>query len=217
MKEYHKIETLFKFDGEKKRHIPGDFYNETVEYLKDFKWIFTEKVDGTNFRIHWDGHELSYGGRTSKSQFSTNQIKFITEELLTEDLEILIEQKFKEKPITIYGELYGKDIQKVGSSYSSEYEFKVFDILIPIMGKPISEKFVSREVLEFIVKDLGLDIVPVVLEGTIDEGLSYIKNNNKSTFSEAPLEGIVGVPKGNILDGNGTRIIVKLKKRDLEK
>lgn len=25
------------------------------DYLKDNTWIFTEKVDGTNIRIMWDG------------------------------------------------------------------------------------------------------------------------------------------------------------------
>ena len=38
--------------------IVGDFRNETVEYLKDNKWVFTHKIDGTNVRVFWDGHKV---------------------------------------------------------------------------------------------------------------------------------------------------------------
>lgn len=54
-------------DGSKKL-IEGKFRNECVEYLKDLEWIFTEKVDGTNVRVHWDGHKVSFGGRTDNTQ-----------------------------------------------------------------------------------------------------------------------------------------------------
>ena len=52
MVEYNKIETVFNRDttGTKKL-IRGDWRNEAVEYLKDSKWQFTEKFDGTNIRV----------------------------------------------------------------------------------------------------------------------------------------------------------------------
>ena len=37
--------------------------NKTVELLKDCIWEFTEKIDGTNLRLNWDGHDMAYGGR----------------------------------------------------------------------------------------------------------------------------------------------------------
>lgn len=218
MKEYHKIETLFEFDMKTKKFKNNVFNNKTVELLKNHLWEFTEKVDGTNFRIHWDGHKLTYGGRTSASEFNSEQIEFIEQNLVNEDMEILIEQKFKDKEVTIFGELYGKKIQKVGNLYNPDnYEFKVFDIYLPIKEKPISNKYVNRIVVNSIAKDLGFDVVPVILIGNIEEAISYVMKNDKSTFSEAPLEGLVGVPKGNLLDENGERIIIKIKKRDLLK
>lgn len=59
MVEYNKIETVFNRDttGTKKL-IRGDWRNEAVEYLKDSKWQFTEKFDGTNIRVIWDGHYI---------------------------------------------------------------------------------------------------------------------------------------------------------------
>jgi len=69
MNAYTKIETVYKrdIDGTKKL-IEGDFRNEAVEFLKDKDWIFTEKVDGTNIGIVWDGHKVSYQGRTERAQ-----------------------------------------------------------------------------------------------------------------------------------------------------
>ena len=66
MIEYVKIETPYirSEDGSKKL-IEGQFRNETVRYLKDAIWEFTEKVDGTNISIVWDGHKVEFHGRTT--------------------------------------------------------------------------------------------------------------------------------------------------------
>lgn len=55
MKEYHKIQTCFKRDEKTKRIIEGDWTLPEFEYLKDCQWVFTEKVDGTNIRVMWNG------------------------------------------------------------------------------------------------------------------------------------------------------------------
>ena len=69
MKTYEKIEGLFVRDCDgTKRMIEGEFRNSTVEFLKDAQWEFTEKIDGTNIRICWDGHKVTFGGRTENSQ-----------------------------------------------------------------------------------------------------------------------------------------------------
>ena len=65
MIEYVKIETPFirAEDGSKKL-IEGKYRNETVAYLKDSLWEFTEKIDGTNISIVWDGHKVEFHGST---------------------------------------------------------------------------------------------------------------------------------------------------------
>ena len=68
MTTYNKIETLFNRDMEgSKQLIEGDYRNEAVKFLKDATWQFTEKIDGTNIRIMWDGHKITYGGRTERA------------------------------------------------------------------------------------------------------------------------------------------------------
>ena len=63
LQTYHKIETLFERDEKTKKLINGKFRDETIEFLKDNTWVFTEKVDGTNIRVYWDGHRVQFAGR----------------------------------------------------------------------------------------------------------------------------------------------------------
>ena len=57
MRKYEKIDTLFARDMEgTKKLMPGVFRDPTIEYLAHLDWDWTEKVDGTNIRIYWDGH-----------------------------------------------------------------------------------------------------------------------------------------------------------------
>lgn len=210
MKLYHKIEPIWRFDGDLKKHIKGEYSNDLVELLKEHLWTFTEKVDGTNFRIIWDGYNLTYGGRTHKSQFSKMQIDFIETHLVNEAQEHLFEQKFGDKVCIVYGELYGVKIQKGGHLYTDNkgLAFKVFDI-------EINDIFLTYGSMVELSKELGYDFVPLALVGTIEEGLSFIKNNKTSLFSLAKLEGLVGKPVGDFRDRLGKRIVIKLKERDL--
>ena len=76
--EYHKIDTLFE-RGEDKKLIEGQFRDEAIEFLKDNKWQFTEKIDGTNIRVYWDGHRVSFHGRTDKAQIPADLVNRLNE------------------------------------------------------------------------------------------------------------------------------------------
>ena len=70
MKEYHKIQTVFKRDPETKYKtlIYGEYALSEFEYLKDNLWVFTEKVDGTNIHIMFNGLGIKFGGKTDRAQ-----------------------------------------------------------------------------------------------------------------------------------------------------
>ena len=210
MKEYHKIETVFNrdIDGTKKL-IEGDFRSETLEYLKDCTFVWTSKVDGTNTRVHWDGHKVTLGGRTDRAQIPTDLVNFLTEKFCTNEAEELFEQKFGETEVTLYGEGYGRKIQGVGSLYIPDgVSFIMFDVMI-------GGVWLKREDVEDIAMCFGVDVVPIVGEGTIAEAVEYVKTHEKSTLNpNAPLEGIVCRPKVELLDRMGRRVIVKIKRRD---
>jgi len=210
MKEYHKIETLFERDMEgTKKLIKGKFRNECVEYLKDNEWIFTEKVDGTNIRIFWDGHKVTFGGRTENAQLPGGVVERLQELFLNNETEELLEQKFGENEVIFFGEGYGGKIQK-GSGYKNTQDFILFDILV-------GETWLKREDVEELAKSFNLDVVPVVLEGTLDEAVKYVEGRPMSIIGEnidKEMEGLVGTPKARLTDFRGNRIIVKIKTCD---
>ena len=209
MREYHKIETVFNrsTDGDK-RLIWGDYRNETVEYLADNIWQFTEKIDGTNIRIHWDGHNVEIGGRTDRAQIPKHLMDYLSAMFLTPEVEELFEQTYGEKDVMLFGEGYGAKIQN-GGDYRSDVSFILFDVLI-------GDNWQSREWVEATAKMFGIDVVPIVLEGTIDDGIDYVMQHNNSTIGNAVMEGVVGRPKVEIKDRLGNRIIVKIKWKDFK-
>lgn len=207
MKEYHKIETLFERDTEgNKKLIEGKFRNETVEFLKDNEWVFTEKVDGTNTRIHWDGHKVEFGGRTEAAQIPAHLVNYLNNTFGGDINEQIFEQKFGENDVILFGEGYGPKIQK-GGTYRDDVSFILFDVLV-------GDVWLKREAVEDIAKTLGIDVVPIVGTGTLQDGVEFVKTRPKSTMGTANMEGIVARPRVEMLDRMGRRVIVKIKVKD---
>jgi hypothetical protein len=189
-----------------KKLIEGKFRNQTVEFLKDNKWQFTEKIDGTNIRVHWDGHKVYFGGRTDNAQIPTTLMYELNNKFLGITNEELFEQKFGETPVTLYGEGYGEKIQKGGGNYLKGVGFILFDVLI-------GDFWLERENIEEIAKIFGVEVVPIILTGTLQEAVDYVKSKPKSTIAitEHEAEGLVGRPIVEVKDRRGDRIIVKIK------
>ena len=210
MREYEKIETIYNRDIEgTKQLIVGSYRNPTVEFLKDNLWEFTEKIDGTNIRIGWDGHKVTFGGRTEKASIPAHLMNKLIELFGGEETEELFEQTFGEKEVILFGEGYGTKIQGVGGDYRSDVSFILFDVLI-------GENYQPRSVVEDIATRFGVEIVPVVLVGTIQDAVDFVKKHPCSTIGTAMMEGVVGRPKLELRDRCGKRIIVKIKWNDFK-
>ena len=209
MIEYPKIETLFERDTHgSKKLIEGRFRNPAVEYLSGNVWSFTEKIDGTNTRIHWDGHKVEFAGRTDNAQIPKHLLEFLNDTFGTVEAEELFEQKFGDTEVILFGEGYGPKIQK-GGLYRDDVSFILFDVLI-------GNVWLKRDSIEDIAQTFGIDAVPVILEGTIEEAVGYVKSKPKSIFGTANMEGLVGRPAVDLLDRLGRRVIVKIKVRDFQ-
>ena len=207
MKYYHKIETVFNRDTDgTKNLIVGDWRDETVKFLSDCDWIFTEKVDGTNTIVYWDGHAVSFGGRTEKAQIPNELLDVLNATFGTNEAEELFEQAFGEKEVYLYGEGYGGKIQG-GAGYGRETSFILFDVMI-------NGNYQEREWVEKTARMFGVDVVPIVLIGTIQNGIDFVKTHPKSTLGNTDMEGVVGRPRVELLDRRGRRIIAKIKWRD---
>ena len=212
MKEYHKIESLFERDmNGNKKLIEGNYNNPSVEMCSNLMWDWTEKIDGTNIRVHWDGHSVTFGGRTERANIPAHLVNRLNELFGGETNAQIFEQKFGDKEVTLYGEGYGVKIQKGGGLYESDgVDFILFDVLI-------GDIWFRREDVEDVARSFGIQVVPVVLRGNIDDAVAYVKSKPMSTIGTAPMEGVVGRLPMDLFDRMGRRLIVKVKVRDFEK
>lgn len=208
MNEYHKIDGLFARDPATKKLVPGVFRNPAVDFLKDCMWEFTEKIDGTNVRVMWDGYRVSFAGRTDKAVLPAKLLEALEKAFGGEANEQIFEQRFGMKEVVLYGEGYGAKIQN-GGDYRPDNAFIMFDV-------KVNGTFLSRDAVEMVAAYFGVESVPVVLTGTIEEGVEFVKKRPASTIGTAKMEGLVGRPSVELLDRAGGRVIVKIKVRDME-
>ena len=209
MKEYEKIETIFVRDEKTKKLNENIYRNETIEFLKDIEWEFTEKIDGTNIRIIWDGHKVSYYGRTDKTRIPTQLMNKLIELFGGNINEEMFEQKFGATPVMLIGEGYGAKIQKGGGDYRQDNNFILFDVCI-------NNKYLSRDNVNDIANYFGIESVPVIFSGNLQKGIDFVKTKPNSTIGTAKMEGLVARPKVELYDKNGNRLIVKIKVCDFE-
>lgn len=207
MKEYTKIETIYKRDENgTKKLIEGEFRNETIEFLAKNTWICTEKIDGTNIGVVWDGHTVSFQGRTERAQIPSHLMNTLTEMFCNTETEELFEQVFGEKSVILFGEGYGAKIQKGGNYLPDRCSFILFDVYIVD-----SNIWLRRNDIESIAKTFGIDVVPIIMVGNLFDAIEFVKSKPKSTIGCADMEGLVCKPEVDMLDRLGNRVIVKIK------
>lgn len=208
MREYHKIQTLFKRNKETNKIIEGDWTIPEFKFLKDNQWVFTEKVDGTNIRVMWNGENVTFGGKTDDAQMPIFLL-YKLQELFEGTIK---KQKFIEKfgtdKVCLYGEGYGAKIQKSGGNYIKDgVSFVLFDV-------KIGDWWLQREDIEDIAKYFEIEIVPIIGEGTLEEAIAFTRQGQKSKWGDFLSEGIVARPKTELKTRRGDRIITKIKHRD---
>ena len=208
MKPYHKIDTIFKREHSNGKLIVGDWSKPEFEYLKDNIWTFDEKVDGTNIRVGWDddnGIPFSIKGRTENAQIPA----FLNEALVKLFDEEKLRKLFPDaKELCLYGEGYGRKIQKVGSLYIPDGNcFCLFDIRV-------GNWWLLRKDVEQIGESLGLKIAPIVGEGTLQDSITFVQSDPKSTWGDFIMEGLILRPKVPLTMRSGERVITKIKVRD---
>ena len=204
---YIKIDTPFERDNDgTKKLIDCKFRNETVEYLKDNKWLCSEKIDGTNIGVVWDGHKVSFQGRTERAQIPTQLVNKLNELFGGTINEEMFEQKFGEMNVILFGEGYGPKIQKGGGLYRDNVSFILFDVYLSDQNL-----WLKRDAVEDIAKSFGIDVVDIVLTGTLQETIDFVKTKPKSHIRTANMEGLVCRPTVELLDRMGRRVITKIK------
>jgi ATP-dependent RNA circularization protein (DNA/RNA ligase family) len=206
MNEYHKIQTLFKRDMERngKTLLEGQWTLPEFEFLAGNTWVFTEKVDGTNIRVMLNGGTVTFGGKTDSAQIPAQLVTRLNERFLP--LAARMQEVFG-CDACLYGEGYGAKIQKGGGNYRQDQDFVLFDV-------KIGDWWLQRADVEDVAQKLGLDVVPIIGEGTLHDAIAAAKAGIASTWGDFQAEGIVARPKTELKTRNGHRIITKIKCRD---
>lgn len=212
--EYPKIETVFQRDiSGTKKLIEGSYRDETVEYLAGLEWIATEKIDGTNVRVCWDGHTVEFRGRSDSAQLPAALFAKLNELFGGEENAQLFEQAWGETPVMLCGEGYGAKIQGCGARYIPDgVNFRLFDVFIPSQNL-----WLRRDSVLDVAQTFGVECVPAVATGMLMELVDYVKCRPCSQIaadSSLPMEGVVARPAVELKNRRGGRVIVKIKARD---
>lgn len=210
MKEYHKIQTVFKRDPatQHKTLLHGDWSLPEFGYLANNEWIFTEKVDGTNIRVMvgLDG-KLTFGGKTDAASIPAFLVSRLEARFFPQHEHL---KEMFPAGGCLYGEGYGPKIQKGGGNYRADADFVLFDV-------KVGDWWLQRSDIEDVGRKLLLDVVPIIGAGTLHYMVKRARDGFVSTWNHTgafQAEGIVARPATELKTRNGERIITKIKHKD---
>ena len=209
MTEYHKIQSVYLRDpaNKHKTFLEGQWAMPEFGYLADLDWVWTEKINGTNIRVMWDGVlSVRFGGKTDDAQIPTFLLAHLQDTFTAESLGMAFSG-----PAVLYGEGYGPKIQKGGGNYRDDPGFILFDVNCGM--------WLERGNVEDIAAKLFIPIVPIIGVGPLSSAISVTKARLQSLVAKVPgtwAEGLVMRPAVELLTRRGDRIITKVKTKDFE-
>lgn len=211
MIEYHKIQSVYLRDpaNRHKTFLEGQWSMPEFGYLATNEWVWTEKVDGTNVRVHWNGEKITFGGRTEDAQMPMFLVRKL-EELFTAEK---FQQNFpagEYSDVMLYGEGYGAKIQNGGGNYNATgQDFVLFDA-------QIGGTYLERDNVADIAYKMGIRIVPILGSGPLLDAIGMTKAGFESCWGPFKAEGLVMRPATELFTRRGHRIITKVKCKDFQ-
>lgn len=240
MHYYPKISSPFKRTDAKSKTVNLEvFIDETTKLLSEIGFYATEKIDGCNLNVIYDGNEISVKGHTDKTVWNNDVLIWLENTFINNNAFIqMCEQKFGEKSVCFHGELIGPKIQS--NLYKLEnYKFICFDISEVKEGVRV---WYSRAALESICTDLYMDFSPMLyffpeskknfwttVLSKHHAGINIIRAESIKYWAEIlqkepirsyinprkEIEGFVIRPTVELKNNTGDRIIYKVKVQDI--
>lgn len=212
MKQYHKIQTAYLRNPQTnfKTLLEGEWAKPEFKALKDIDWVCTEKIDGTNIRIMWDGANVRFGGKTDNAQIPTILLSALQDTFTNDKMKEVFPDT---TDVCLYGEGYGMKIQKGGNYIPDRADFILFDV-------KIGRWWLNREDVEDIANQLSIDVVPIIGVWKLEEAINYVKEGFTSTIShnkEYIAEGLIMKPSVELFNRQGDRILSKIKYKDFRR
>lgn len=206
MKPYGKIATAWRRDTERKTPIEGRWASEELAVLAGLEWEWTEKIDGTNIRVCWDGEDVGFHGRTDAASIPGSLVAHLSARYRRGAFE-----RSNLPPLVIYGEGYGAGIESGGNYIPDGAGFVAFDVRCGGL-------WLSRANITDVCAKIGAPIVPIVGVGKLADAISAVRAGLPSVVADGRClaEGIVARPPCGLFDRRGRRIIAKIKTKDFE-
>ena len=213
-----------KIDGTNMRIEVTSRIEYVIEYENNIDLVETDEVLGVHF-------DVTIKGKTDNAQIPKELQKYMEdnypEEKVLEALGLkkfipvkeFIDHKWNDiadipTKYTIYGEGYGRKIQKAGGNYiKNGVGFIVFDV-------KVGDLYLLTDARDEIATKLGAPIVPFIGYFTLDEAIKFVREGFKSTIAENKdfmAEGLVLRTDLGLKNRRGERLIVKIKYEDFQK
>lgn len=208
---YPKIETLY--DRNDRFKVMPDALR-MPEFGLIQRWLVTEKVDGTNIRIHLaaDG-SVVFGGRTDNAQIPAHLVQYLRTTFTDEAVRGAFEPGVS---ATLFGEGYGAKIQN-GGAYRQGVSFRLFDVLVgewwlePNTITDVAAKL-NIATVPFLGEIARLPMAPSDLEEVLGGSISIVSQEDGGSGMRA--EGIVARTVPGLFTRKGERLMWKLKFKD---
>lgn len=207
--KYVKINTIWK-RTQGKEIVLGAYATPEFEFLRETLFEWTEKVDGTNVRVYWDGQTLRFGGRTDNAEMPIKLVDALNDLFAAASLTAAFPDATPDEPVALYGEGYGAGIQS-GRPYRSTPSFILFDVLV-------GSWWLTRESVFDVSTKLGLDVVNHLRVCNLAAASDAVQHGLvESAFPGVRIEGMVGRPLVDLFDRKGARIMAKIKTKDFQR
>lgn len=241
--EFPKIQTLWirqnwatgRKKGEIGNIIEGVYSRE--EFRSISKWQATEKIDGMNIRIFFDGKSIKVRGRNDNAQIHVMLQEWIRKNIPIDVMQKVcgfggeqdVEKKYNKfvhpspnHEVILFGEGYGRKIQQGDDYYKEGQKFILFDVVI-------NGRWLIREEVETFAaavrstfrelhnRESELKTVPILPFTTEAQIIDYVKAQPPSIIAEnnkLVSEGVVVTSDPMMFDKDGNPIRWKLKTAD---
>lgn len=207
--EYPKIWSPFM------RHTEGELRNklDTTRWrrpefavLQKSQWHWSEKINGKNARIIWDGHRVSFGGRTDNAQMPVALVNMLRGMFPEE----LMEQQFGATEAVLYGEGFGGNIHRGSGIYANTPSFALFDV-------KVGPWWLLPPKVQEVADQMKIGLAPPVFEGLVAEAFAMVTHGVTSAYGDFPAEGLVGRPPLGLTGRDGDRLLMKVKTEDFQR
>ena len=150
---------------------------------------------------------MRFGGKTDNAQIPTILIAALQDTFTNEKMKVCFPDSDN---VCLYGEGYGKKIQKGGNYLPDRADFILFDV-------KVGDWWLNRAANEDVARKLGIGVVPIMGIWKLEQAIEFVKKGFKSTIADNKdyiAEGLIMKPVTELFNRKGERVISKIKHKD---